>query len=153
MACHLTDDSFKYLPTEDEEDDEEEEHLPNSSIRWWHLDGRTSPGQALLHPWTVIITWPVPLPLLYSLEQLHPTPENAPTPHYEVMDLSNIFDFPDMMTTTRDENIPGLGDVSGLWIWTEVWIHFDTPQTLYTWNRINTFMNTETCMIMDTHKI
>ena len=49
----------------------------------------------------------------YSLEQLQPTPENTQEPHYVVMDLCNIFNFPDVMTTTSDEDIPALEDVFG----------------------------------------
>ena len=55
-----------------------------------------------------------PYPCPYSLDQLHLTPENTLSPHYEVMDLSDIFDFPDVMTTASDEDIPGLDDVFGL---------------------------------------
>ena len=44
-----------------------------------------------------------------ALDQLHPTPEYTPTPQY--MDLSHIFDFPDVMTTASDEDIPSLEDV------------------------------------------
>ena len=49
----------------------------------------------------------------YSLDLLHPTPENAPPPHYEMMDLSDTFDFPDVMATTSNEDIPDLDDVFG----------------------------------------
>ena len=34
-----------------------------------------------------------PYPCLYSLDQLHSTPEDTPTPHYETMDLSDLSDF------------------------------------------------------------
>ena len=46
------------------------------------------------------------------LDQLHPTPEYAPAP--QDMDLSNIFDFPNVMTTASNEDIPSLEDVFGL---------------------------------------
>ena len=49
----------------------------------------------------------------YSLDQLHPAPGNAPTLHYEMMDLSNICDFPDVITAASNEDIPDLDDVFG----------------------------------------
>ena len=69
MACHLTSSD------EEEEEEVEEEHFPNSSIEWWHLDGRTSSRQALMHPWT-FTTWPVPLPL--------PIQFGSATPHSRI---------------------------------------------------------------------
>ena len=54
-----------------------------------------------------------PYPCPYSLDQLHPTPENAPAPHYEMIDLSDIFNFPDVMTTASDEDICDLDGVFG----------------------------------------
>ena len=50
-----------------------------------------------------------PYPCSHSLDHLHFTPEYAPTPQY--IDLSNIFDFPDVITTASDEDIPNLEDV------------------------------------------
>ena len=43
----------------------------------------------------------------YSLDQLHLALDYAP----QYMDLRNISDFPDMITTACDENIPHLEDV------------------------------------------
>ena len=68
-----------------------------------------------------------PNPCPYSLDQPHPTLEYAPAPQY--MDLNNIFDFPDVMTTTSDEDILSLEDVYRLWKWTLVCINFDTHGT------------------------
>ena len=53
------------------------------------------------------MTCPYPCP--YGSDQLHPTPEYAPTPQY--IDLSDTFDFPNVMTTANDEDIPSLEDV------------------------------------------
>ena len=39
------------------------------------------------------------------------------------MDLSDISDFQDVMTTTSHEDIPHLDDVFGLWIQTIIWIN------------------------------
>ena len=46
-------------------------------------------------------------PCPYSLDQLHLTLDYAP----QYMDLSDIFDFQDVITTTSDEDIPNLEDV------------------------------------------
>ena len=37
--------------------------------------------------------------------------EDTPAPYYEMMDLSDISDFQDLMTTTSDGDIPDLDDV------------------------------------------
>ena len=44
----------------------------------------------------------------------HSAPGDAPAPYYEMMDLINISDFQDVMTTTSDEDIPDLEDILGL---------------------------------------
>ena len=46
-------------------------------------------------------------PCPYSLDQLHLTPDYAP----QYMDLSDIFDLPDVITTASDEDIPNLENV------------------------------------------
>ena len=48
-----------------------------------------------------------PYPCLYSLDQLHLTLDYA----LQYMDLSDIFDPPDVITTASDEDIPNLEDV------------------------------------------
>ena len=50
----------------------------------------------------------------YSLDLLHSAPEDARAPYYEMMDLSDILNFQDVMTTTSDEDIPYLADILGL---------------------------------------
>ena len=50
-----------------------------------------------------------PYPCPYSLDQLHLTQEYTVAPQY--MDLSNIFNFPDVMTTASNKDIPSLEDV------------------------------------------
>ena len=52
-------------------------------------------------------------PWPYSLDQLHPAPKYPPEPQH--MDLSDIFDFPDVMTTASDNDTPNLEDVFGLY--------------------------------------
>ena len=50
-----------------------------------------------------------PYPYPYSFDQLHLTPEYAPTPQY--IELSDIFHFPDVKTTASGEDILNLEDV------------------------------------------
>ena len=50
-----------------------------------------------------------PYPCPYSLDQLLLVPNYASTPHY--MDLSDIFDFPHVITNTSNEEIPHLEDI------------------------------------------
>ena len=92
MACHLT--------SSDKEEENEGRRwwwrtLPNSSTEWWCLDGRTNSRQVCMHSWTIHNTILCPYPWPYSLDPLHLTPDYAP----QYMNLSNIFDFPDVITT------------------------------------------------------
>ena len=50
-------------------------------------------------------------PCPYSLDLLPSTPEDTPTSYYKMMDLSDISDFQDVMTSTSDEDIPALEDI------------------------------------------
>ena len=50
-------------------------------------------------------------PCPYSLDLAHSTPKDATAPYYEIMDLSEISDLQDVMTTTSDEDIPDLEDI------------------------------------------
>ena len=47
-------------------------------------------------------------PCPHSLDLLHCAPEDAPAPYYKLMDLSDILDLQDLMTTISDEDIPDL---------------------------------------------
>ena len=95
MACHLSNT-----------DEEEEEHFPTAPLNddaWMeepvpdrHLCNHEDSQHNLC-----------PYPCLYSLDQLHLTPDYAP----QYMDLSDIFDFQDVITTASDEDIPNLEDV------------------------------------------
>ena len=53
-------------------------------------------------------------PCPYNLDLLPYTPEEAAASYYETMDLNDISDFQDVMTTTSDEDIIDLDDVFGL---------------------------------------
>ena len=67
-------------------------------------------------------------PCPYPLDLPQSAPVDAPAPYYEVMDLSDISDFQDVMTTTSDGDIPDLEDI--LWIWTMAWINNFAPWAL-----------------------
>ena len=90
MACNLT-------STDEEEEDEE--HFPtallNDDIPDRHL---------CIHEHSQHDLCPYPCP--YSLDQLHLTPDYTP----QYMDLSDIFNFQDVITTTSDEDV-------------QLWIH------------------------------
>ena len=47
-------------------------------------------------------------PCPYSLDLPPLTPEDTSASYYEMMDLNDISDFQDVMTTTSDEDIPDL---------------------------------------------
>ena len=138
MACHLTDDSFQDITSEEEV----EEYFPTAPLDddvW--MEEPVPDRHLCIHKQSQahgLCSYPWP----YSLNQLHSVPEYAPAPQY--MDLSNIFDFPDVMTTTSDKDILSPEDAFGCWKWTLVWINLDTQWTPHTWNRINTFVNTDT---------
>ena len=140
MTCHLADDSYQDVPSEEEEE-EEEEAFPTATLDNDVWMEEPVPDRYLCIHEQSKAHFLCPYPCPYSLDQQHPTPGYASAPQY--MDLSNIFDFPDVMTTTSDEDTPSWEDVFGLWIWTVVCINFDTHQTPHTWNRISTFVNTD----------
>ena len=107
MAHHLTDDSFQDIPNEEEED------FPTAPLDYNNLNGRTSPRQQFcIHEQSQPHDL-CPYPCPYSLDQLHPTPKKTPTPHYKMIDLSDIFNFQDVMTTASNEDIPDVDDVFG----------------------------------------
>ena len=70
------------------------------------------------------ITDPVPDRLLCIHEHLQPhslcsypfpcSPDSAPVTYQDMLDLSDISDFEDVMTTSSDVDIPALDDVFGL---------------------------------------
>ena len=66
-------------------------------------------------------------PCPYSLDLPHSAPEDAPAPYYKIVDLSDISDLQDVMTTTSDEDIPDLEDIFGLRKWTIVQINIYIP--------------------------
>ena len=80
-----------------------------------------------------------------SLNLLHSAPEDALGPYYEMMELSDISDLQDMMTTTREEDIPDQEDIFRLWIWTMVWINVYAPWTLSIWTNAKLYKTTWRC--------
>ena len=46
-------------------------------------------------------------PCTYNLNLLHLTPEDAP----QYIDLNDIFEFPDVVVSASDDDIPGLEDI------------------------------------------
>ena len=100
MAHHLT--------SADEEEDIEEEHFTTAPLNddvW--MEEQVPDRHLCIHEHSQHNLCPYPCP--YSFDQVHLSPNYASTPQY--MDLSDIFDFPDMITTASNEDIPNLEDI------------------------------------------
>ena len=98
MACQLT------SMEEDEED--AEECLPTALLDedvW--MEEPVPERHLCIHENSQHDLCPYPCP--YSLNQLHLAENNAP----QYMDLSDIFKFPNVMTSASDEDIPSLEDI------------------------------------------
>ena len=82
MACHLT----------SAQEEEVGEHFPTAPLGddIWMEEPVTDRHLCIHEQSQPHDLCPYPCP--YNLDQLHPTPEYAPTPQY--MDLSDIFNFP-----------------------------------------------------------
>ena len=92
--------------TSTDEEEEEQEHSPTAPLNddiW--MEEPVPDRHLCIHEHSQHDLCPYPCP--YSLDQLHLTPDYAP----QDMDLSNIFNFPDVITTASDEDIPNLEDV------------------------------------------
>ena len=85
---------------EEEEEEDAEEHFPTASLDHdvW-MEEPVSGRNLCIHE-----VCPYPCP--YSLNQLHLAPDYAP----QYMDLSNIFNLPDVITTASNEEIANLED-------------------------------------------
>ena len=108
LACHLTDDSSQDITSEEEEVEEHFQTTPLDDAIW--MDEPVPDRHLCIHEHSQPHNL-CPYPCSYSLDQLHLTPEYAPAPQY--MELSNI-NFPDVMTTASNKDIPSLEDVLGL---------------------------------------
>ena len=88
--------------------DEEEEHFPTAPLNddvW--MEEPVPDRHLYIHEHSQHDLCPYPCPS--SLNQLHLTPDYTPTPQY--MDLSDIFNFPDVITTASNNDIPNQEDV------------------------------------------
>ena len=98
-----TDDSFQDTTAEEEKEEEEEDFptgLPDDGI--W-LEDPVSDRCLCIHEQSqphFLCSYPCP----YRLQ-------DTQAPYYEMMDLIDISDFLDVMTTTNDEDIPDMDDV------------------------------------------
>ena len=113
MVCHHTVDSFQDITNEEEEEEEEEEDFPTAPLHddvW--LQQPVPDRHLCIHEQSQPHDL-CPYPCQYSLDQLHPSPGSASTSHYKMMDLSDTFDFPDVMKTTKNEDISHPDDVFG----------------------------------------
>ena len=131
MAHHLT-------SADDEEEEDEEEHFPTAPLNddvW--MEEPVPDRHLCIHEHSQNDLYPYPCP--YSLDQLHLIWDYAP----QYMDLSNIFDFPDVIKTTSDEDIL-------MW---KMFLNFNTDSCLhskscYSWKwKMNTDRN---CAVEDT---
>ena len=97
MACHLS---------STDNNEEEEEHFPTAPLNndvWMEEpvpDRHLCINEDSQHDLC-------PYPCLYSLDQLHLAPDYT----MQYMDLSDILDLPDVITTASDKDIPNLEDV------------------------------------------
>ena len=111
MEHHLADENTMahYLTSIEEEDEDEEdteEHFPTASLHdnvW--MEEPVPKRHLCIHENSQYDLCPYPCP--YSLDQLHLDPVYAP----QYMDLSNIFDLPDVKTTASNDDIPNLEDI------------------------------------------
>ena len=107
MAHPLTDDSYQDVTSE-----EVEKHFSTATLDddFWMKEPVPDTHLCIYKQPQPHNLCPYPCP--YSLNQLNPAPEYTSAPQY--MDQSDIFNFPDVMTTASDKDIPSLEDVSGL---------------------------------------
>ena len=101
LAWHLTS-----IEEEDEEEEDTEEHLPTASLTddvW--MEEPVPDRHLCIHEDSQCHL--CPYPCLYSLDQLHLTLDYA----LQYMDLSNISNLCDVITTASNEDIPNLEDV------------------------------------------
>ena len=101
MAHQLTS-----MEKEDKEEEDTEEHFPTASLDddvW--IEEPVPERHLCIHKNSQHDLCPYPCP--YSLNQLHLAQENTP----QYIDLSNIFKYPDVISTSSNEDIPNLEDI------------------------------------------
>ena len=102
MACHLT----SVDEEQDEEEEDAEEHFPTAPLNDdIEMEEPVLDRHLCIHEHSQHDLCRNPCPC--SLDQPHIALDYAP----QYMDLSNIFDLPDVITTASDEDIPNLEDV------------------------------------------
>ena len=95
------------LPNIAEEDkDDAEEHFPTVSLdaNVW-MEELVPERHLYIHENSQHNLCPYPCP--YCLNSLHLTQEDAP----QYIDLNNTFEFPGVVATASDEDVPGLDDI------------------------------------------
>ena len=98
------------LPSITEEDDDMEEHFPTVSLDDNFCMEEPVPERHLcLHENSQHDLCPYPCP--YDWNQLHLTWEDA----MQYIDLNDIFDFPDVMVSANDDDVPSLEDILRSW--------------------------------------
>ena len=105
MACHLTNDSFQDV-TSEEEEEEVEEHFSTTPLDDDVWMEEPFPDRHLCFHEQSQAHDLCPYPCPYSMDQLHLAPELTSVP--QNMDLSDIFDFQDVMMTASDKDISSL---------------------------------------------
>ena len=98
MACHLT--------SADKEEEDDEEQFPTAPLNdnvW--MEESVQNRHLRIHEHSQHDLCPYSCP--YSLDQLCLAPDYTP----QYMDLSDIFNFLDVITTASDEDIPNQEDV------------------------------------------
>ena len=102
LACHMPS-----IP--EEEDDDAEEHFPIVSLDddFW-MEEPVSERHLCIHENSQHNLCPYPCP--YSLNPPHLTQEEA----MQYIDLSDIFEFPDVVLSAGDDDVPSLEDILGL---------------------------------------
>ena len=112
MEDHSPEDDILacYLPRIAEEDKvDTEEHFPTVSLDYNTWMEEPAPKRHLcIHENSQHDLCPYPCP--YTLNLLHLTQDNAP----QYIDLNDIFEFPDVIVTASDEDVPRLEDILGL---------------------------------------
>ena len=98
LACHL--------PSIAEEDDDMEEHFPTVLLDddFW-MEEPVTERHLCIHGNAQHDLCPYPCP--YNLNQLHPTQEDA----VQYIDLNDIFEFPDVMVSAEDDDVPRLEEI------------------------------------------
>ena len=94
-----------HLTSADKEEEDAKEHFPTAPLNDDVWMKEPVPDRNLCihkHSQHDLCSYPCP----YTLDQLHLTPDYAP----QYMNLSDILNFPDVITTASDEDIPNLED-------------------------------------------